>query len=227
MQDKCFAYLRLVIKKNIPNLLTLCNLLCGCVAMVCAVEGNFIWSAYMVGIACVLDFLDGLVARALKVSSELGKQLDSLADIVSFGVVPGVMMCKMIYIGNVFNDHILPEIFHVNFLVSTGLLITIFSAIRLAKFNIDTRQNDSFIGLPTPANAVFIASLSLLGGFSLIYRIKKLETNVYDTPLSFDNAAVLQTIILNPYFLIFLTLISSFLLIAPLPLFALKFKNFS
>ena len=184
------------IKKNIPNLFTLGNLFCGCIAIVLAFEGNLIGAAYMVGIAGVFDFLDGLVARILKVNSEIGKQLDSLADVVSFGVVPGVIIFKLI------NQTMITS--PISFF---GFLVTIFSAIRLAKFNIDTRQTDSFIGLPVPANAIFIASLPL-----------SLNSD------SFSNT--LQQTILNPYCLILLSLISSFLLVAPLPLFALKFKNF-
>src|SRR5688572_28418038 len=84
------------IKKNIPNLFTVGNLFCGCIALVFAFEGNLIWAAYLVGIACVFDFLDGFVARLLKVNSEIGKQLDSLADVVSFGVVPGILMYQLI-----------------------------------------------------------------------------------------------------------------------------------
>ncbi len=181
-----------MIKKNIPNLLTLCNLFCGCIAIVFAFEGNLVWSAYMVGIACVFDFFDGMVARMLNVNSEIGKQLDSLADIVSFGVVPGIMMYKML------------SGFYFPFL---AFLIPVFSAIRLAKFNLDERQSDSFLGLPTPANAVFISSLLLI--------------------LNLDSSSEsIKQFILHPYFLISVTLISSIFLIAPLPLFALKFKNF-
>jgi CDP-diacylglycerol--serine O-phosphatidyltransferase len=215
-----------MIKKNIPNLFTLCNLLCGCIAIVFAFEGNLVWSAYMVGIACIFDFLDGLVARTLQVNSEIGKQLDSLADMVSFGVVPGIILWQWIktslYLG--LQDKImagiesgtideieeLKSIMYL-FLPMCGFLVTIFSAIRLAKFNLDTRQSDSFIGLPTPANAIFIASLYLS------YKGMR-SWSCYDS---------IEPIIHNPYFYVVLTLISSFLLVAPLPLFALKFKNFS
>lgn len=193
------------IKKNIPNLFTLGNLFCGCIAIVAAFEGNLVWTAYLLGIACVFDFLDGLVARILKVNSEIGKQLDSLADVVSFGVVPGVIIFKLINQIMITCGADTCASSPISFL---GFLVTIFSAIRLAKFNIDTRQSDSFIGLPTPANAIFIASIPIL----------------FDSD-SFNE--ILQQIVLNLYFLIPLSLVSSFLLIAPLPLFALKFKNFS
>ena len=202
-----------MIKKNIPNLFTLCNLLCGCIAIVFAFEGNLVWSAYLVGIACAFDFLDGFIARALKVNSEIGKQLDSLADMVSFGVVPGVMMFKMIS----FVDPIHPfETPHSDtYSAMVGFLIPIFSAIRLAKFNLDIRQTDSFIGLPTPANTIFIASLPFffMGPFALKNSEGFISHNLI--------------YLMSPYTLITITIISAFLLVAPLPLFALKFKNFS
>src|ERR1035437_8494732 len=195
------------IKKNIPNLFTLCNLLCGCIAIVFAFEGNLVLSAYMVGTACIFDFIDGFAARILKTSSELGKQLDSLADMVSFGVVPGVMMFKMLLSSFLYND--VQSFNNENTIgCSVVFLVTIFSAIRLAKFNIDTRQTDSFIGLPTPANTIFIASLPII-------------LNSNSVSESFKH------IIPNPSPPLSLTFISSFLLVAPLPLFALKFKNFS
>lgn len=159
----------------------------------------------MVGIACLFDFLDGLVARALHVHSEIGKQLDSLADMVSFGVVPGVLMFKLI------NKECITcgeDMFSAAPLSFFGFLITIFSAVRLAKFNLDIRQTDSFIGLPTPANTIFISSLALI--------------------INLDSSGdTIKHFILHPYFLVGLTVIFSFLLIVPLHLFALKFKNFS
>lgn len=206
-----------MIKKNIPNLFTLCNLCCGCIAIVFAFEGNLVWSAYAIGIACAFDFLDGLVARALNVNSEIGKQLDSLADMVSFGLVPGMIIFQLLKTSisqynnrEVFNPESNGYMHHDNVLLMmipyVGFLITIFSAIRLAKFNLDTRQGDSFIGLPTPANTIFILSLPIILN---------------------SGSMIIGQFILSPYFLLVLSVISSFLLIAPLPLFALKFKNFS
>lgn len=192
-REKSFLYLYSVIIKNLPNLLTLCNLFCGCIAIFFASKGNFGWSAYLVVISCVFDFLDGMVARLLNVNSEIGKQLDSLADVVSFGVVPGMIMFGVI-----------EEVTSLPLLSLIAFLIPIFSAVRLAKFNLDARQSDSFIGLPTPANALLISgmlSLEIYGG--------------------------MDGLLNNIYFLVAVTLISCFLLIAPLPLFALKFKNFS
>jgi CDP-diacylglycerol---serine O-phosphatidyltransferase len=234
-------YIRIpMIKKNIPNLFTLCNLLCGCVAIVFALEGNLIWCAYMVGFACVFDLLDGLVARLLKVTSEIGKQLDSMADMVSFGVVPGVLLYKMIICTQLlvsfevnplsFISNQLAPVAHINYLAMTGFLVTIFSAIRLANFNIDTRQSYSFIGLPTPANAILIASLPLSIPESLTNMLRP-------TTMSLDQISAFGLVIagkkniyellLQPYSVIALTLISSILLVAPIPLFALKFKNVS
>ncbi|MDX2174308.1 MAG: CDP-alcohol phosphatidyltransferase family protein [Bacteroidota bacterium] len=206
------------IKKNIPNAITCGNLLCGCLAIVKCFEGDLVWAAYLVGIAAVLDFFDGFAARLLKVSSPIGKDLDSLADMVTFGVVPGMVMFQMIkhsmeitylsdiYIG--FENKTFSDWAYISF------LIPIFSAIRLAKFNNDTRQSDSFIGLPTPANAIFICSIPLF--------IK--------TDLSFNQcfgSPVLQDYIFNKYVLCLVSCLMSLLLIANLPLIALKFKNFT
>ncbi len=200
------------IKKNIPNIITCGNLFCGCLAIVSAFNGNMVWSAYLVGIAAVLDFLDGFTARLLKVHSEIGKQLDSLADMVTFGVVPGVVMFLMLsdaaaldYIAGITNSGVGFPYWFAFF----AFLIPIFSAVRLAKFNIDTRQTSSFVGVPTPATAILICSFPLIeffqphvGKFSVI------------------------PIIGNPWVLLGLTIIMSLLMVAELPLFAMKFKNF-
>jgi len=204
------------IKKNIPNTITCGNLLCGCLAIVCAFNGNLVWSAYLVGIASVFDFFDGFTARLLNVHSEIGKQLDSLADLVTFGLVPGVIMFLLLsdaaaidYADKLNNTSIKAIVEFPYWLSFCAFLITIFSAIRLAKFNIDIRQTDSFIGVPTPANAILICSLPLIkffqphiGNFNLI------------------------PIIENFWILLGLTILMSYLLVAELPLFALKFKNF-
>ena len=227
-------------KKNIPNLFTLCNLLCGCIAIVFTLEGNLVWCAYMVGFACVFDFLDGMAARVLKVSSELGKQLDSLADIVSFGVVPGVLLYKMIictqmlvsYDANPldFLSEQMGQGAHINFLAMIGFAVTIFSAVRLAKFNLDTRQTDSFIGLPTPASAIQIASLPLSIPESLtnmLHTGKMTFEQISAFGLAISGKNNIYQLLLQPYSVIALTVVTSFLLVAPLPLFALKFKNIS
>lgn len=213
------------IKQNIPNFITCCNLLCGCLALVQAFEGNLVWAAYWVGIAAVLDFLDGFAARLLNVVSPIGKDLDSLSDMVTFGLVPGVVMYKLI--GFSFSKHIFGVFMNVFFnekelgmeqyLIFTaflGFLITIFSAIRLAKFNNDPRQSDSFIGLPTPANAILVCSIPLIANLNDV-------RDITTFPLF-----GLDSFIISPYFLLSLTVVLSYLLVAPIPLFALKFKSF-
>jgi CDP-diacylglycerol--serine O-phosphatidyltransferase len=212
------------IKKHIPNAITSGNLFCGCLALVCIlsdrIENGLEFAAYLVGIAAVLDFFDGFAARMLKVHSEIGKQLDSLADMVTFGVVPGAMLFQLMkgtFVTNAFQA--LTDLLTKAQVTSTpvlpvwtlplAFLITIFSGIRLAKFNVDTRQTDSFIGVPTPANAMLICSFPLI----LTYQPVFLGINM-------------QSVIMNPWFLLSLTFIMSYLLVAELPLFALKFKHF-
>lgn len=211
------------LKKHIPNTITLGNLFCGCLAIVKAFEGNLVWTAYLVGIALVLDFFDGFTARMLNVSSAIGKDLDSLADMVTFGVVPGVVIYFLIYNGLPWSDQtevlngavdgtfqmeITKDIKQWRYLPCVGFIVTIFSCIRLAKFNNDSRQSDSFIGLPTPANTMVICSIPLINHFQ-------------------PELSSVGVFISNVWFLCFLSLIMSYLLIAEIPLFALKFKNFS
>ena len=186
-------------KKHIPNAITCLNLFCGCLALYFAFHNQLIYTAYLVGIAAIFDFLDGMMARVLGAYSEIGKQLDSLADMVSFGVVPGTIMFMLLQkSGNSFLG------LSIEVVAFFGFLITIFSALRLAKFNIDTRQTTSFIGLPTPACTIFVASL----------------------PLILEHGDLMHyAVILNPWVLVLLTILLSYLLIAELPLFALKFKN--
>src|SRR5690554_2750457 len=138
-------------KKHIPNFITLLNLFSGCIALVFAMQGDFLNAFIFVSLGIFFDFFDGFFARILKVQSPLGVQLDSLADMVTSGVVPGFVMFRM-----------LSEYSANEFLPYFGFIITLGSCMRLAKFNIDTRQTDSFIGLPTPANALFILSLPLV-----------------------------------------------------------------
>lgn len=220
---------------TIPNLITLANLGCGCIAIVFAFQGNLIWSAYLVGIAAVLDFLDGFAARALKQFSPIGKDLDSLADMVTFGVVPGVVMYKLLELA-FFYQHLKSTSFDLNefgtianpanFVASPwiyiGFLITLFSALRLAKFNNDSRQSDSFIGLPTPANSIFICSLPLILGSDVscemnssgAMKLMALDHNLF------------ANLSLSPWFLLSITVIFSLLLISEIPLFSLKIKSF-
>ena len=190
-------------KKHIPNFLTLMNLLCGCLAIIAAFNIQLQMVAIYILIALIMDFLDGMVARLLHVHSEIGKQLDSLADVVSFGVVPGFVAY---YLMNEAINTSNPEWNSTIRLImqSTAFIIPLFSALRLAKFNLDTRQSESFIGVPTPANTMLWVALPLI-----------LLNDKYN----------LATYILNPYFLTVLILLTSYLLVAEIPLFALKFKN--
>lgn len=183
--------------KHLPNTITSLNLVCGCLSIIAALQGELTHASMFIGIAAVLDFFDGFVARALKAYSEIGKQLDSLADVVSFGVAPGMIFFTLA--GQCFST----QGFCINMYIP--FLIPIFSAVRLANFNIDTRQSDSFIGVPTPANAMFIASIPFI-----------LQNDSYEV------SALLQ----HPYFLTVFPFISAYMLVAELPLLALKFKNF-
>lgn len=202
------------LKKQIPNIITLLNLFCGCIATIFAVQGALELAALFVALGIGFDFFDGFAARILNVQSELGLQLDSLADMVTSGLVPGIVMFQMLAktsgtsVSTVFNswdfNQNSAQVF-IPYLSLIGLLITLASAYRLAKFNIDTRQTTSFIGLPTPANALLILSLPLI--------------------LQFQTEAWISDIILNQWFLIGLTLVSCYLLNAEIPLFALKFKT--
>lgn len=199
------------IKKHIPNLLTLSNLFCGVLATIFAVKGDFIAVAFLVVLGIVFDFFDGFVARLLKVQGELGKQLDSLADMVTSGVVPGIVMYQLLInaidIDAVGYFGIDPEGKSGSNLPYLGLLLTLAAGYRLAKFNIDERQSDSFIGLPTPAMSLFIISLPIIVDFSGI--------------------TFFSDLVYNKYFLIIVTIVFSFLMNAELPLFSLKFKDFS
>lgn len=197
--------------KFLPNLISLFNLFFGCVAIVFAIQGNLPLAAGFVVLGIFFDFFDGLAARTLNAQSELGKQLDSLADVVTSGLAPGVVMMQLLFlsvqdsVSESLWEGLSLDITHNAFLPLLGLLITLASAYRLAKFNIDKRQTDSFIGLPTPANALWIISLPLI----LIYQ---------PSDWAFD-------FLLNPVVLIVLTVLSAFLLNAPLHLFSLKFKT--
>lgn len=195
----------MLLKRQIPNIITLLNLFCGCIALVFAFDSNFEMAFLFVCLGIFLDFFDGFFARLFKVSSPLGLQLDSLADMVTSGVVPGTVMFFMV--SNALNN---PEVGFLNFkfwISLSGFIITLGSCYRLANFNIDTRQTDSFIGLPTPANALFILSLPLILKYSEIEMVNNL----------------LQT----PIFLVAITLLSAFILNAEIPLFSLKIKSFN
>jgi len=205
------------IKKHIPNFITLLNLFCGCLAVIFAVKNQLEIAAFFVFLGIFFDFFDGLAARLLKVQSELGLQLDSLADMITSGVVPGVVMYQLfnraLHIHEKVNDgHSWSDTWHwleneVHLLPLFGLVITLASAYRLAKFNIDENQTSSFIGLPTPANTLLIISFPLI--------------------LAYQGNPTIDSVILNKWFLIAMTVVSSYLLNAKIPLFALKFKDWS
>ncbi len=139
-------------KKHIPNAITCANLFSGCIGIVFAFNGELEIAAYFVLLSGIFDFFDGMVARLLNVKSEIGKQLDSLADMVSFGFLPGVVMFQLLSLSD----------YQSTYLPYLGFMITIFSALRLAKFNIDERQTEDFIGLNTPMNTLFIVSLPFI-----------------------------------------------------------------
>lgn len=178
-------------KKHIPNTITCCNLISGCTAIVFALYGDPTMALLWIIMGAVFDFFDGMSARLLGVSSPIGKELDSLADVVTFGVAPSAIIFS--YLSG-FHQHI-------PFLPFVAFVMAAFSALRLAKFNLDERQTTSFIGLPTPANALFWGSLIVSLGDKWT-----------------DSSYVMWAIIAMIF-------VSSYLLIAELPLFALKFKN--
>jgi CDP-diacylglycerol---serine O-phosphatidyltransferase len=185
------TYVELNFMKHLPNFLTCCNLVCGCLGLIFLWEGPHIATAYFVWAACLFDFFDGFAARILKVSSPIGKELDSMADMVSFGALPSLFMYKTLQSAS-------PS----EYLPYLALLIAVCSALRLAIFNIDETQSDSFRGVPTPANALFITSIPFL------------DNRAFD----FVHGPVVLSIII---------VIFSGLLVSRFELFALKFKNFS
>ncbi|MDO5970541.1 CDP-alcohol phosphatidyltransferase family protein [Flavivirga aquimarina] len=202
-------------KQHIPNALTLLNLLCGSVAVILVVDNDFITASLFVFLGIFFDFFDGFAARKLKVQSELGLQLDSLADMITSGLVPGIIMFKLLSLTVHTSDKVNNEWvsntnwldFNLPILPLLGLFITLASAYRLANFNLDTEQQSYFKGLPTPANTLLIMSLPLI--------------------IEFQNNDFINAIILNKWFLIGLTLLSCYILNANIKLFALKFENWS
>lgn len=204
--------------QNLPNLLTLFNLFLGCMGVVYLFNDHTVimtgtqdfyidmglihLSCYCVMLAGVVDFFDGFVARALKVESALGKQLDSLADVVTFGVLPGLILFQLLsraYYAH-YNAFDYPILYF-----STGFLVTIFAAVRLGKFNIDERQKFGFIGLPTPAMAMVVVSLPLI--------ILRNEMGLTNT---------LQ----NHWVLLAIIILLSYLMMSEIPMLSLKFKSF-
>ena len=190
-------------KRHIPNIITLCNLLCGCIAVIYAAGGNVYVAGGWVLLGIFFDFFDGFFARLLKVKSEIGLQLDSLADMVTSGVVPGIAMYQMLQLSDMMES----ANTWVVYLPYVGFFITLASAYRLANFNIDTRQTSGFIGLPTPANTMFILSLPLI--------------------LQYQPTELFNSLLHNMWVLLGITLLSAYLLNAQIALFALKFSDYS
>lgn len=199
----------MAIKNHIPNFITLLNLLSGCIAIVFIFKNQLAIASYLIGLAAIFDFLDGFFARLLKAQSPIGKDLDSLADVISFGLVPGLILFKLLEYssGISVNSGIITSVPYIAF------LIPMFSALRLAKFNNDERQSDVFIGLPTPANALLIASFPLI----LIQQ---------STLVGLDITGF-QSFFLSTPFLLAITILLSYLLVAQIYLLSLKFKNFT
>ncbi|MGV9003486.1 CDP-alcohol phosphatidyltransferase family protein [Flavobacterium sp.] len=187
------------IKAQIPNTFTMLNLFSGCVALVFVADVNYELAFYFVCLGIFFDFFDGFFARKFNVAGPLGVQLDSLADMVTSGVVPGYVMFQLMRSDSAFGA--------ASFFPYVGFVITLGACYRLAKFNIDTRQSDSFIGLPTPANALFFGSLPLI------------NSAFFDENVS--------GVIYNNWFLAGLCFLSAYMMNAEIPLFSLKIKNFS
>jgi len=193
------------LKKHIPNFITTLNLFSGCIGIIVALQYRVDYAAYFIALAALFDFMDGMAARLLHVKSEIGKELDSLADVVSFGVLPGIIIYQlMAHSPNTPAYGSFLSIFSL-----LALIIPILSAVRLAKFNLDTRQTTSFIGLPVPANALFLGSLPLIkmqAGYS-------------------DSLSWLTAITDNYYVLAIIAIGMSLLLVSEIPLISLKFRN--
>lgn len=185
-------------KRHIPNTITCCNLISGCIAVVYAVWGNFELALLFIVIGAVFDFFDGMSARLLGVSSPIGKELDSLADCITFGFAPSAMVYTMLQ--SLEYPSVLDSVNHL--LPYTAFIMAAFSALRLAKFNLDERQTTSFIGVPTPANALFWGALVAEG----------------------NNTFLAQSPLVTCLVIVFV-FVSCYLLVAEIPLFALKFKH--
>lgn len=194
-------------KLQIPNLFTAGNIVSGVIGIQLALAGDLVSAAWMIAIGSIFDVLDGMVARLLNAQSELGKQLDSLADMVTFGVLPGFIVFQLIALGE--NSEGL-----LKYLPYVAILIPVLSAFRLAKFNIDTEQSEEFIGLPTPAHAIFWAAMpvGMAGTFNGVVsgaHVGSVYDMLIDTSFGIPAMAI----------------ITSILLVARIRLLSLKFKN--
>lgn len=184
-------------KKYIPNTITCLNLLSGSMAVIYAFHDNFDMALGMIVLAAVFDFLDGLAARALHAYSDIGKELDSLSDTVSFGLAPSLILYN--WMEGYTSSSIQPYVQYI------PLLLAAFAALRLAKFNLDTRQSESFLGLPVPASALFASSLAAFAG---------------------NYEYIANTLLANNYAIPAVTLILCALMVSELPMFSMKFKTF-
>ncbi len=197
-------------KSQIPNFITLLNLFCGCAAIINILDQQFILAFWLLFAAGWFDFADGLVARLLNVSSEHGKELDSLADMVSFGAVPGVIYYTLLFIGqssapaSVPNPEQFGMPINWSWYAAPGLIVVLFSALRLAKFNLDTRQTENFMGVATPTSTVFAT------GVMLIYALDPFGWSAYA---------------ISPYVLYPAIIIFSYLLVSEHPMFSFKIKG--
>ena len=198
-----------MIRKLIPNFITCLNIVSGSLGVLFAIKGDLTVAVLFIFAAAIFDFLDGMAARLLKAYSPIGKELDSLADMISFGLAPGMVMMVMQEFSllgiNVRAENLAALSLWQITCISAAFLIPVTSGLRLAKFNIDTRQTDSFIGLPVPANAIFISALALI---TVHGRYK-----------------IIDEFILQPWLLLVITIGMSLLLVSELPMFSLKFKN--
>lgn len=187
--------------KHIPNTITCCNLLSGCVSIFLTCQNRVLAASAMIFVAAIFDFLDGFAARTLNAKSPIGGELDSLSDVVSFGVAPSFIVAWLL---NLLNVNWI--VFRVNVFPMLAFVLAAFAAVRLAKFNIDTRQTSSFIGLPVPAVGLFIASLPFM-----LFNIER--------------GSALFCFVVNPYFLLIMVAVFSWLMISEVPFFSFKIKN--
>ncbi|MCX6271371.1 MAG: CDP-alcohol phosphatidyltransferase family protein [Bacteroidetes bacterium] len=194
--------------KQIPNLITCCNLLAGCTGLIFLLNDQLVAAAYMILLAAVFDFLDGTAARLLEAWSPLGKELDSLADVVSFGVLPGLIMYRIISQTAEFQEY---SVQLATYLPFVALVLPVAAAIRLGRFNLDTRQSEHFLGLAVPASALFFAAFPIiLSNHNLV-----------------GNVLVINTlkVIFDPILLTCFCLLFAILMLSEIPLFNIKFKN--
>lgn len=194
-------FMTMSIRKHIPNTITCCNLISGCISIYLTLNGFHFAAALMIFAAAIFDFFDGFAARALDAKSPIGGELDSLSDVVSFGVAPSFILAhhmKLMDVGWMVGG--------VDVFVFLAFILAAFAAVRLAKFNIDTRQSSSFLGLPVPAVGLFIASLSIM-------------------MMRMDENGLLMKTVNNPYFFIVMILLFSWLMTSEVPFFSFKVKS--